>query len=164
MNLIVAVDRNWGIGKDGGLLASLPADLAYFKEKTLGKVVVMGRKTLESLPKKRGLAKRTNIVITRQPDYEAERCIVVHSEDELAAELSKYDSDDIFFIGGKSIYNKYYGLCDKLYVTKMFADLGADTFMVDLDRMDDLRITSESAVQSENGVDYQWCVYERILP
>jgi len=162
MNLIVAVDSNWGIGRDNGLLASIPGDMAYFKEKTTEKVVVMGRRTLESLPHQRGLPNRTNIVLTSREDYEAERCIVVHDDEGLAAELAKYDSDEIFFMGGASIYRKYYGLCDKLYITKMYADLGADTFMVDVDRLDEFEIVSESAMQSENGIDYKFFVYQRV--
>ena len=162
MNLIVAVDENWGIGCNNELLANIPGDMAYFKEKTMDKVVVMGRKTLESLPGKRGLPKRTNIVMTTQQDFEAERCIVVHNDEELAEELSKYDTDDVFLIGGGSIYKKYYGLCEKLYVTKMYANLNADTFMVDLDMMDDFVISWESAMQHENGIDYKFFVYERV--
>lgn len=162
MNLIVAVDENWGIGCNNELLASIPGDMKYFKEKTTGKVVVMGRRTLESLPHRRGLPNRVNIVITSQEGYEAERCIIVHDDEGLAAELGKYESRDIFFIGGESIYRKYYSMCDKLYVTKMYADLGADTFMVDLDRDDRFEITSESAMHTENGIDYKFYVYERV--
>ena len=99
MDLIVAAAKSWGIGKDNGLLASLPTDMKYFKEHTMGKVVVMGRKTLESLPGKKGLPKRTNIVLTTNPDYEAERCIIVNSEDELFEKLSEYDPEEVMLIG-----------------------------------------------------------------
>ena len=75
MNLIVAADRNWGIGKDNGLLASLPTDMKYFREHTQGKVVVMGRKTLESMPGGKPLPNRVNYVLTANPDYQAEGCI-----------------------------------------------------------------------------------------
>ena len=161
MNLILNADRNWGIGRDNGLLASVPGDMAYFKEKTTGKVVVMGRKTLESLPHQRGLARRTNIVLTRQPDFAAERCTVVHNDVELAAELSKYDTDDIFFIGGASIYRKYYGLCDRLYITKLYADLNADAFMIDVDQLEEFEVLSKSEMHCENGIEYQFFVYGR---
>ena len=93
MNRIVAADKRWGIGRDGGLLASIPTDMKYFREHTTGKVVVMGRKTLESMPGRRGLPKRTNYVLTTNPDYEAERCIIVNSEDTQWEELSPYDQD-----------------------------------------------------------------------
>ena len=161
MDLIVAADKNWGIGKDGGLLAHLPADLKYFKEHTTGKVVVMGRKTLESLPGKRGLPNRTNYVLTTDPDYEAERCRIVNSEDELFEELSKYDPQEVMLIGGGAMYNKYYKLCDRLYVTKMDAVLGADTFIKDLDEDADFEIISESEPVTENGVTFRFTVYEK---
>ena len=108
MNLIVAVDNKWGIGKNGGLLTHLPTDLKYFKEHTQGKVVVMGRKTLESLPGKKGLPNRVNYVLTTNPDYEAEGCIIVNSEDELFGALEQYDPDDVLLIGGAALYNAYY--------------------------------------------------------
>lgn len=162
MNLIVAVDENWGIGKDNGLLASIPGDLQYFKEKTTNKVVVMGRKTLESLPKHRGLPKRTNYVLTSNSDYSAERCIIVNSEDALFNELSKYNTYDVFIIGGGSIYKKFYEKCDKCYVTKMHADLNADTFMVNLDKDNRFVQTWKSGTRSENGIEYEFVLYEKV--
>lgn len=164
MNLIVAVDRNWGIGCNNALLASIPGDMKYFREHTMGKVVVMGRRTLESMPGGRGLPKRVNYVLTSNPDLEAERCIVVHTEDELFDALSQYDTDDVYLIGGASIYNRYYRLCDRLYVTKMDADLGADTFITDFDEDPDFEIVSESEPITENGVTYRFTVYERKAP
>jgi dihydrofolate reductase len=161
MNLIVAADNKWGIGRDGGLLASIPTDMKYFKDHTTGKVVVMGRKTLESMPGKRGLPKRTNYVLTTNPDYEAERCIVVNSEDELWEELSQYDPDEVFLIGGAALYNKFYRMCDRLYVTKMDADLNADTFIVNFDEDSDYAVVSESEPVSENGITFRFVVYER---
>jgi dihydrofolate reductase len=161
MNLIVAADNKWGIGRDGGLLASIPTDMKYFKDHTTGKVVVMGRKTLESMPGKRGLPKRTNYVLTTNPDYEAERCIVVNSEDELWEELSQYDPDEVFLIGGAALYNKFYRMCDRLFVTKMDADLNADTFIVNFDEDSDYAVVSESEPVSENGITFRFVVYER---
>ena len=161
MNLIVAADNKWGIGRDGGLLASIPTDMKYFKDHTTGKVVVMGRKTLESMPGKRGLPKRTNYVLTTNPDYEAERCIVVNSEDELWKELEQYDPDDVFLIGGAALYNKFYRMCDRLYVTKMDADLNADTFIVNFDEDSSYAVVSESEPVTENGITFRFVVYER---
>lgn len=161
MNLIVAADNKWGIGRDGGLLASIPTDMKYFKEHTLDKVVVMGRRTLESMPGKRGLPKRINYVLTTNPDYEAERCTVVNSEDELWQELSQYEPDDVFLIGGAALYNKFYKLCDRLYVTKMNADLNADTFIVNFDDDPDYEVESESEPITENGITYRFVVYAK---
>ncbi len=161
MDLIVAADKNWGIGKDGGLLADLPTDMKYFREHTTGKVVVMGRKTLESLPGKKGLPKRTNIVLTTNPDYEAERCTIVNSEDELFEEISKYEPENVMLIGGGAMYNKYYKLCDRLYVTKMDAVLGADTFIENFDEDPDFEVESESEPITENGVTFKFVVYKK---
>ena len=161
MNLIVAVDKNWGIGKDNHLLASLPGDMKYFKEQTMGKVVVMGRKTYESIPGGKGLPKRTNIVMTSNADYSAEGAIVVHNEQELFNEIKKHDAEDVFLIGGASLYNKYYKICDKLYITKIDADLGADTFIINIDEDSSFEIISESESQSDNGIEYKFLIYER---
>ena len=161
MNLIVAVDKNWGIGKDNHLLASLPGDMKYFKEQTMGKVVVMGRKTYESIPGGKGLPKRTNIVMTSNTDYSAEGAIVVHNEQEMLNEVNKYDAEVVFLIGGASLYNKYYKLCDNLYITKIDADLGADTFITNIDEDSNFKIVSESGIQNDNGIDYKFLVYER---
>lgn len=161
MNLIVAADNKWGIGRDNGLLASIPTDMKYFREHTTDKVVVMGRRTLESMPGGKGLPKRINYVLTSDPEFRAERCIIVNSEDELWEELSKYDPDDVFLIGGATLYNKFYRLCDRLYVTKMDADLGADTFIVDFDRDPDFEVVSESEPVTENGITFRFVVYEK---
>lgn len=161
MNLIVAVDKHWGIGRGNALLASIPGDMKYFREHTTGKVVVMGRRTLESMPGKRGLPNRINYVLTSKRDFEAERCRIVHTEEELFEALKQHDADDVFLIGGATIYNRYYRLCDRLYVTKMDADLGADTFITNFDEDGDFEIVSESDPVTENGVTYRFTVYER---
>ena len=162
MNLIVAVDEKWGIGCDNDLLASIPGDMQYFKEKTTDGVVVMGRRTLESLPKQRGLPKRINYVLTSNSGFEAERCIAVHSEEELFKELEQYDPEHVFIIGGESIYRKFYKNCDKCFVTTMHADLHADKFMVNLDEDEAFKETWKSEMHSENGIDYEFTLYERV--
>lgn len=161
MNLIVAADRNWGIGKNGGLLAHLPSDMKYFREHTEGKAVVMGRKTLESLPGGKGLPNRINYVLTTNSDFKAERCIAVHSEDELWDAISRYDADNVLLIGGASLYNWFYSMCDRLYVTKIDADLDADTFIENFDEDPDFEIVSESEPVTENGITYRFVIYER---
>lgn len=160
MNLIVAVDEKWGIGRDGGLLINIPGDLAYFKEKTIGKVVVMGRKTLESLPKSRGLAKRKNYVLSRNREFSAERCETIHTDEELYERLKEFDPDDVFIIGGDSIYKRFYKQCSRCYVTKIHADLKADRFMVNLDEDRDFAIAGESEMHEESGIQYQFLIYE----
>lgn len=161
MNLIVAVDRNWGIGCNNSLLASIPGDMKYFREHTTGKIVVMGRRTLESMPGGRGLPKRINYVLTSDPEYQADRCVTVNTEAELMEALAQYDPDDVFLIGGATIYNKYYKLCDRLYVTKMDAVLNADTFIVNFDEDPDFEIESESEPVTENGITYRFLIYRK---
>ena len=103
MNLIVAVDKNWGIGKNNKLLVSIPSDMKFFRETTSGKVVVMGRKTLESFPNGMPLKNRVNIVLTSNRDYCVKDAVIVHTLEELQEELKKYKSEDIYVIGGDSV-------------------------------------------------------------
>ena len=161
MDLIVAADRNWGIGKDGGLLAHIPTDMKYFKDHTMGKVVVMGRKTLESMPGGKGLPGRINYVLSTRRDFTAERCITVGSIDELHEELGKYDPDEVFLIGGAALYNRLYRECERLYITKIDADLDADTFIVNIDEDPAFEIESESGPVTENGLTYRFTVYRK---
>ena len=116
MNIIVAADQNWGIGKDNKLLVSIPADMKMFREETSGKVVVMGRKTLESFPNGLPLKNRVNIVITKNPDYDAKGATVVHSIEEALEEVKKYPTEDVYCIGGDSIYAQMLPYCDVAHV------------------------------------------------
>ena len=99
MNLIVAADKNWGIGKDNKLLVSIPSDMKFFRQETMGKVVVMGRKTLESFPNGLPLKNRTNVVLPSEKNYQVKDAVIVHSIDEVLEELKKYDDDEIYGIG-----------------------------------------------------------------
>ncbi len=165
MNIILAADRNWGIGKDNDLLIHLPGDLAYFKKRTGGKIVVMGRKTLESLPGGKPLPNRRNIVLTRNKDFHAEGTEVVHSIDELIALIKspgqEIGTEDVFIIGGADLYKQMIPYCDKFYITKIYADLPADRYFVDLDKMEDLEVTWTAPEEEYNGTKYQFFLYER---
>ena len=119
MNLIAAVDKNWAIGCKNKLLVSIPADMKFFRETTIGKVVVMGRKTLESFPNGMPLKKRTNIVLTHDKTYKVPDAILVHSMEELHEELKKYPSEDIYVIGGETIYKQLLDECDVAHITKI---------------------------------------------
>ncbi len=161
MKMIVAVDRNWGIGKENKLLVHLPGDLKYFKEKTTGKVVVMGRKTLESMPNSKPLPNRINIVITRDTGFEAP-CTIVHSFEELEEELKKYDSEEIFIIGGAQVYRDMLNLCDTVFVTRIYKEFDADCTFVNLDHRDEFEVVWESDMQHYQGIDYKFVEYRRI--
>ena len=119
MNIIASADNNWAIGKNNELLIRIPQDMKRFRQMTTGNVVVMGRKTLESFPNQAPLKDRINIVLTANPNYEVKGAVIVHSMDELQEELQKYNSEDIYVIGGDSIYRQMLDLCDTAYITKI---------------------------------------------
>jgi dihydrofolate reductase len=162
MNCIVAVDKNWGIGKDNDLLVHLPGDLKYYKSKTIEKVIVIGRKTLESFPGSKPLPKRTNIVLTGNSEYSNDACIVCCGIEELEEELKKYDDEDIFISGGEMIYNMFAKKCKNVYVTKIFDAFDADKHFPNMDEDENYRITWESEIFEENNTEYQFVKYERI--
>ena len=162
MNLIVAVDKNWAIGLHNDLLVSIPADMKFFRETTMGKVVVMGRKTLESFPGKQPLKKRTNIVLTRDKNYEVKDAIVVHSVEELMEELKAYSEEEIYVIGGESIYRLLLPYCKVAHITKINHAYEADTYFPNLDEMEDWEITGVSEEQTYFNLEYEFVRYERV--
>ncbi len=160
MNAIVVVDENWNIGREGGLLVHLPGDLKYFKKRTYGKTVVIGRKTLESFPGKKPLPGRRNIVLTRQADYRADGCDICRSR-EAVMELLGEQTGDVFIAGGESVYRAFLDDCDTIFLTKIYAAFDADRSFPDLDQDGAFSIVWESDVQEENGISYQFFEYVR---
>ena len=161
MKLIAAVDKNWGIGKDNSLLVSIPEDMKFFRETTSGKTVVMGRKTLESFPGGRPLKNRVNIVLTQNAGYEKEGAVIVHDIEELNAELKKYDTDDIFVIGGGSIYEKLLPMCDTAYITKIDKAFDADTFFPDLDKNEEWAVEEQGETFLSGDICYSFVRYRK---
>lgn len=159
MKLIVAADKNWAIGKDNDLLCHLPGDLKYFKERTTGKTVVMGRKTLESLPGGKPLPKRTNIVLTRDENFEKEGCIILHSIEEL---LEKYGQEDVMVMGGAEIYTKLLPYCDTCYITEIDKEFEADKYIPNVSIDPAFQKVWESEEQVENGISYRFVEYKRV--
>ena len=162
MNVIVAVDKNWAIGKDNKLLVSIPQDMKFFRQTTLGKVVVMGRKTLESFPNGLPLKQRTNIVTTRDKNYSVKDAVIVHSVEEALKELEKYPSEDIYVIGGDSIYRQMLPHCDVAHVTKINHAYEADTFFPNLDEKKEWLVTGVSDEQTYFDLEYEFVKYERV--
>lgn len=162
MNMIVAVDRNWAIGKNNDLLVSIPSDKKFFRTVTTGKVVVMGRKTLESFPGGLPLKNRTNIVLTRDPAYKVKDAIVCHSVEETLKLLEQYDSQDVYVIGGDSIYHQFLPYCSLVHVTKIDHAYEADTWFPNLDEMPEWKITADSDEQTYFDLEYRFLKYERI--
>lgn len=162
MNLIAAVDKNWGIGCKNKLLVSIPADMKFFRETTLGKVVVMGRKTLESFPNGQPLKKRVNIVLTHDADYKVNDAVIVHSMEELWEELKKYASEDIYVIGGETIYKQLLDECDVAHITKIDYEFEADAYFPNLDEMPEWKMTQDSEEQTYFDLEYYFYKYEKI--
>lgn len=158
MNFIVAVDKNYAIGRNGTLIYSLPSDLAYFKKVTSGKVVVMGDRTFLSLPK-HPLPNRTNIVMTLTNET-FDGAITVRSVDELKNVIKNYNTDDVFVIGGASIYNLLMDYCKFAYITKIEASEPADTFINNIEEKGTWKLVSASENQNENGLNFKFCVFE----
>nr|APO28803.1 Dihydrofolate reductase [uncultured bacterium] len=162
MNIIANVSKNWAIGKNGSLLFHISADMKFFKEHTSGNIVVMGRKTLDSLPGGRPLPNRTNIVITRNEEFSRSNVMVCHSMDELRSLLSGYESGSIYVLGGESLYRDLLPLCDTAYITKVDKDVpDADAFMPDLDNDPGWAIDEVSERFESNGLEYIFVTYKR---
>lgn len=161
MKMILAADEKWGIARNGNLLCHLPGDLKHFKEQTLGKTLIMGRVTLESLPGKKGLPGRRNLVLTRNPNYQAQDAEVVHNRRELIQAVAGLPEDDIIVMGGEKVYRDFLPECDTCIITKIQGDLKADQFFVDLDQDPDFEKEEILPAQEENGISYRVFQYTR---
>ncbi len=156
MTAIVCVSQNWGIGRDGALLFRISADLKRFKALTVGKTVILGRKTLDTFPGGKPLKDRRNIVLSRR-ELDIPGAEIAHSFEEAAA----LGGDDAIVIGGASVYMALLGRCDRVCVTKVLADADADSFFPRLDDNPDWRVASESEVFEENGLKFRFVDYIR---
>lgn len=161
MNIIVAVDQNWAIGKDNDLLVSIPADMKMFRQETTGKVVVMGRKTLETFPNGLPLKNRTNIIITKNKDFQVKDAIVVHSIEEALEAVKDYPTEDVYCIGGDSIYHQMLPYCDVAHITKIEFAYEADRYFPNLDEMPEWEIETESEEHTYFDLEYSFVKYVR---
>ena len=161
MIAIVAADKNWGIGNKGKLLVSIPEDMKFFRDTTTGHTVVMGRKTLESLPGGRPLRDRRNIVLTKNPGFKCDGADIVHSAEELKNVLSAGDDDKVYVIGGGSIYRELLPLCDEAYVTRLDYSYEADTYFPDLDSDPEWELANEGDEETYYDLVYYFNRYVR---
>lgn len=163
MNLIVAVDENWAIGNKGKLLVSIPSDMKFFREETSGegKVVILGRKTLETFPGGRPLKNRVNVILTKNPDFKAEGAIIVHSVEEALEVVKEYDDEKVYVIGGDTIYKQFLPYCKLAHVTKIAHTYEADAHFPNLDEMPEWKVTGESDEQTYFDLEYQFVRYEK---
>lgn len=164
MKAIVAVDLNWGIGCGGRLLAHIPEDMKFFREKTLGKVVIMGRETFESLPGKAPLKDRINIVLSRSESFKDDRLIICRSMDEVFDSIRSYSKDDIFIIGGEAVYKQFLPYCFEAYVTKIRNSYIADKYFPNLDEIKKWEIAQESDTKEYNQIQFKFLKYVNRKP
>lgn len=161
MNIIAAVDKNWAIGYKNQLLVRIPEDQKWFRETTTGKAVIMGRKTLESFPNKAPLKNRLNIVITSDISYKVEGAVVVHSVEEAVEAAKGYADEDIYVIGGESIYRQMLPLCNVAHITRIDYEYQADAYFPNLDENEQWHITDSSDERTYFDLLYEFVKYER---
>lgn len=164
MKTIVAVDLNWGIGCRGSLLQHIPEDMKFFKQMTVGKVVIMGRETFESLPGKEPLKDRINIVLSKNECFINEKITICRSLDELFQEIKKYNSDDVFVIGGESVYTQLLPYCTEAYVTKIKSQYVADKYFINLDKEKVWELVSSGDQKNYNNIQYRFIKYDNTKP
>lgn len=158
MELIVAVDRNWAIGKDGDQLVYIPEDLKRFKALTMGHPVILGRKTLATFPGGRPLKGRENLILSRSPDFAPEGARVFPD----AASLLAAAPEDAFVIGGASVYNLLVDECDTAHVTKIDGEFPADTWFPNLDQREGWELVGEEGPYTFENLTYHYLTYKRV--
>ena len=159
MNLIVAVDQNWAIGSNGKLLTTLKKDHAFFKELTTNKIVIYGRETLRTFPNQKPLKQRTNLILSRDSNFIEENATILHSIPELLTYIKCFEKEDIYVIGGQSIYEQLLPYTKYAYVTKIDLIYDADRYFPNLDGLQNWELVEEDDIQSENDVSFQFTKY-----
>lgn len=161
MNIIVAADNNWAIGNRGQFLVRIPNDQKFFREETAGKVIVFGRKTLDSFPQGIPLPGRISIVLSKDLKFKVKGATVVHSIGELLEELKKYADEDVYVIGGESIYKQMLPYCNVCHVTKIDHEYAADAYFTNLDKDPEWVIEADSDEQTYFDIPYEFIKYVR---
>ena len=157
---IVHADKEWGIGKNNDMMFSLPKDMKFFRETTMGHTVVMGGKTLRSFPNQKPLKNRVNIVLTR--GQVCDECIIVRSYEQLKTELKSRKNEDIFIIGGGEIYKELLPYCHGALVTKVEAIGGAEVFFPNLDTDENFVCVDEGEPIEDNGYIIRFTKYKNL--
>lgn len=163
MNIIAAADKNWGIGYKGNLLAHIKEDMMFFKEKTVGKAVIMGKETFLSLPGQKPLPERKNFVLTTNKDFKVEGVTVCHSLEE-AIEKAKesFKDEDIFFIGGERVYKESEKYADTAYITKIDEEFTADRFITNFDESKNWKIKEENMIKTQKGIYITFATFKKV--
>ena len=161
MDAIVAVDLAWGIGYQDDLLFRIKADLKRFKEMTMGQVVILGRKTLQTFPGGRPLPSRINLVVSRNQSLVIEGATICHNREEVLAAVALHPDKHIYVIGGSSIYREFLPDCQRVYVTRVHHQQQADTYFPNLDLLPEWHCVLSEPAQEENGLVFNYLVYEK---
>ncbi|MCR5617126.1 MAG: dihydrofolate reductase [Clostridiales bacterium] len=163
MIAIAAVDKNWAIGNKGDLLVSLPEDQkGVFRVYTSGNTVVFGRKTLMTFKEQKLLPRRVNIILSRNPKFEKEGAVILHSTEELKRYQKEHPDEKIFVIGGAEVYKTLLPLCDEAIITKVNNEYEADAYFPDLDEDEEWELVNmEDEILSVKGVSFNVCHYKR---
>lgn len=161
MKMIVCVSEDFGIGKGGDLLFSLPPDMKFFREQTKEKVVIMGRGTLDSFPGGNPLKNRVNIVLTRDKNFSREGAVVFNTKEEILEYVKQFESDDVFVIGGGQIYEMFKDDCDTALVTRVRKSVPCDTYFFNIDEDSKWTLFEESEIMEHEGMEFSFCTYKR---
>ncbi len=161
MNILVTVDERWGIGNYDKLLVQIPKNQKLFMEETAGKVVVVGRKALQTFPQGMPMQGRTTIVLSKKSDLKIKGATVLSSVEALLKELKKYPDKDIYVAGGESVYEQLLPYCNVVHVTKIDRAYAANKYFPNLDKDPEWKITAESDEQTYFDIAYEFLKYER---
>lgn len=162
MNLYVTADANWAIGYDNKLLIQIPRSQKMFLEETKGKVIVMGRKALATMPQGLPLAGRTNIILSTNKDLQIKGAIVVNSIEELLEELKQYPQEDVYVVGGESTFKQLLPYCNVAHVVKLDHAYTANKYFPNLDKEPDWKQTASSDELTYFDIAYEFLKYERV--
>ena len=165
MNLVVNASMpGWGIGKAGELLITIPSDMRHFRELTMYKTVIYGRKTLDTFPNRKPLPNRNNIILSRDKRFAVEGATICHSVEELKKVLKNYDTDSLFVIGGESVYKLLLPYCKKAYITFSYIDEEADRHFPDLNLLENWSVTAIESTQIEGNIPFRFTEYTNDNP
>ena len=159
MNIVVAVNSDWGVGYNNAQSVVIPEDRHRFHKLTRGGIVVVGRKTFEEIGK--SLTFRKNIVMTRDRGFRATGVVAAHSIDGVLATIADEDTNRVYIIGGGSIYNLFLPMCSHAYVTKIEASPQSDVFFPNLDESPDWELESKGETRESNGIRYSFDTYRK---
>lgn len=157
MEVIVNTALDWGIGNGGDLLYHIREDMKFFRQHTLGKAVLMGRKTLESFPGGKPLPDRVNLVLTANPDYHRDGIVVCHSEQEALALAKQYP--EVMLIGGAAVYEQFLPYCERAWVTRVQASKPADTYFPNLDELEQWECVWQSEKKQAGEIQFYFAEY-----